>query len=383
MADGEQTYLYGNTVVAQISETQTGYYLPDVLGSVRQMVDDEANLQLAQSFTPFGEELEKYGEAEANFGYAGQKYDTQTGLLYLRARYYAPGSGRFINRDTWAGNPNNPMSYNRWNYTDANPINRCDASGNCWYPNFQTGGPSFDFTNSNPGPCPDFVDAMSLLGYEIPENATMYNWVDYIPDNALIKENYLHLMSKWQIVYYGKAPESVLYAITSPIIPWHVDVDIHAIYFGIPLPIAVSAGHSIAWRSDDCGPLYMVENTDLRVSINIKAAEIGIDLGDNKGLYAEIEELEMPFGVKVGYPEIGFYTAAGETGIANTVYLSHWVMVKERDIYLNGGYVKFGEFFLKETGYNLTYLWAESMNEDYLWRRWNNEMRGWNLEKFE
>ncbi|MBI9052110.1 MAG: hypothetical protein JEZ00_22030, partial [Anaerolineaceae bacterium] len=82
--------------------------------------DEEQNdttLQLAQSFTPFGEELEKFGDAEANFGYAAQKYDAQTGLLYLRARYYAPGSGRFINRDTWAGNPNNPMSYNRWNYT--------------------------------------------------------------------------------------------------------------------------------------------------------------------------------------------------------------------------------------------------------------------------
>nr|MBI9051558.1 RHS repeat-associated core domain-containing protein [Anaerolineaceae bacterium] len=117
LADGENTYLYGNTVVAQISETQTGYYLPDVLGSVRQMTGVEGELQLAQSFTPFGEELEKYGDAEANFGYTGQKYDAQTGLLYLRARYYAPGTGRFINRDTWAGNPNNPMSYNRWNYT--------------------------------------------------------------------------------------------------------------------------------------------------------------------------------------------------------------------------------------------------------------------------
>ncbi|MBI9052108.1 MAG: RHS repeat-associated core domain-containing protein [Anaerolineaceae bacterium] len=129
LADGENTYLYGNTVVAQISETQTGYYLPDVLGSVRQMVDDEANLQLAQSFTPFGEELEKFGDAEANFGYTGQKYDTQTGLLYLRARYYTTGSGRFISKDTWRGNFDLPTTLNRWNYVGSDPINNIDPSG--------------------------------------------------------------------------------------------------------------------------------------------------------------------------------------------------------------------------------------------------------------
>ncbi|MBI9052106.1 MAG: RHS repeat-associated core domain-containing protein [Anaerolineaceae bacterium] len=93
------------------------------------MVDDEATLQLAHSFTPFGEELEKYGESEATFGYAGQQFDAQTGLLYLRARYYAPGSGRFINRDTWAGDSNMPMSYNAWLYGYGNPVRYVDPSG--------------------------------------------------------------------------------------------------------------------------------------------------------------------------------------------------------------------------------------------------------------
>ncbi|MBI9051560.1 MAG: RHS repeat-associated core domain-containing protein [Anaerolineaceae bacterium] len=93
------------------------------------MVDDEANLQLAQSFTPFGEELEKFGDAEANFGYTGQKYDAQTGLLYLRARYYAPGSGRFVSKDTWSGDSNMPMSFNAWLYGYGNPVRYVDPSG--------------------------------------------------------------------------------------------------------------------------------------------------------------------------------------------------------------------------------------------------------------
>ncbi|MBI9044412.1 MAG: RHS repeat-associated core domain-containing protein [Anaerolineaceae bacterium] len=111
LADGENTYLYGrvstpagrNTVVAQISDTQTGYYLPDVLGSVRQLTSLTGEVQLSQRFTPFGEVKEKYGDAEDAFGYAGQMYDEQIGLLYLRARYYAPGTGRFISHDTWSG----------------------------------------------------------------------------------------------------------------------------------------------------------------------------------------------------------------------------------------------------------------------------------------
>src|SRR5690606_13760080 len=48
---------------------------------------------------------------------------------YLRARYYNPTDGRFISRDTWSGDMNNPLSLNRWNYTHSNPINYTDPTG--------------------------------------------------------------------------------------------------------------------------------------------------------------------------------------------------------------------------------------------------------------
>ena len=69
LADGENTYLYGNTVIAQVSDTQTGYYLPDVLGSVCQMTSSTGEVQLSKRFTPFGEVKEKYGDGEASFDY--------------------------------------------------------------------------------------------------------------------------------------------------------------------------------------------------------------------------------------------------------------------------------------------------------------------------
>jgi hypothetical protein len=43
---------------------------------------------------------------------------------------YAPGMGRFLTRDTWSGDANKPMSLNRWAYTEGNPINSTDPTGN-------------------------------------------------------------------------------------------------------------------------------------------------------------------------------------------------------------------------------------------------------------
>ena len=51
------------------------------------------------------------------------------GLVYLRARYYAPQDGRFLSRDAWGGDYNRPLSLNRWNYVEGNPVNFVDPSG--------------------------------------------------------------------------------------------------------------------------------------------------------------------------------------------------------------------------------------------------------------
>jgi RHS repeat-associated protein len=50
-------------------------------------------------------------------------------LVYLRARHYAPGTGRFLTKDTWRGNVNQPLSLNTWNYVQANPISSIDPTG--------------------------------------------------------------------------------------------------------------------------------------------------------------------------------------------------------------------------------------------------------------
>jgi len=71
--------------------------------------------------------LSNLGE-DGRGSFTGEQTDPN-GLTYLRARYYSSDVGRFLSRDTWGGDYNNPLSLNRWNYTNANPVNYIDPSG--------------------------------------------------------------------------------------------------------------------------------------------------------------------------------------------------------------------------------------------------------------
>jgi hypothetical protein len=42
---------------------------------------------------------------------------------------YSPGTGRFLTKDSWPGDYNRPLSLNRWNYVEGNPVNRLDPTG--------------------------------------------------------------------------------------------------------------------------------------------------------------------------------------------------------------------------------------------------------------
>jgi RHS repeat-associated protein len=128
LEDGTSTYLYG---VGRIGEEQLGdwkYHLPDALASLRQMIDVGGAISLTRSYQPYGEVLLSTGSETTKYGFTGEWTDA-TGLIHLRARYYEPGNGRFINNDPWTGDTQQPMSYNNWLYAYANPVNLTDPSG--------------------------------------------------------------------------------------------------------------------------------------------------------------------------------------------------------------------------------------------------------------
>jgi RHS repeat-associated protein len=126
---GDETYLYGLARLAQVSAESTEYFVADALGSARQLTDAGADVTLQRSYTPYGEILRASGTGKTNYAFTGESFDPQTGLTYLRARYYSAGQGRFISQDTWAGDAKQPLSYNRWAYGYDNPVRYIDPSG--------------------------------------------------------------------------------------------------------------------------------------------------------------------------------------------------------------------------------------------------------------
>jgi RHS repeat-associated protein len=103
--------------------------MPDALGSVRNLVNSVSEVTLIQSYTPFGEVLESYGDGQTDYAFTGEMYDAGTGLVFLRARYYNPTDGRFLNRDVWGGNIQNPQTMNSYNYGLNSPMIYTDPSG--------------------------------------------------------------------------------------------------------------------------------------------------------------------------------------------------------------------------------------------------------------
>jgi RHS repeat-associated protein len=61
--------------------------------------------------------------------YAGYRYDEQTKLYYLMARYYNPYTGVFLSLDPVRGDVKNPLTMNRYNYANNNPVMNVDPDG--------------------------------------------------------------------------------------------------------------------------------------------------------------------------------------------------------------------------------------------------------------
>ena len=75
----------------------------------------------------------KYGSYgtinDIGFTYNGELKE-ESGLIYLRARYYKPEYGIFISKDTYKGEVINPLTQNEYIYALNNPNKYIDPSGN-------------------------------------------------------------------------------------------------------------------------------------------------------------------------------------------------------------------------------------------------------------
>ncbi|HVJ48758.1 RHS repeat-associated core domain-containing protein [Desulfitobacterium sp.] len=111
------------------------YYLYDGHNSVTQMINPAGQVRDKYRYDAFGAPMSG-GQLSPNtqlfnnpYGYNGEAHDLDSGLQYLRARYYDPSMGRFMTRDSYLGDITKPLSLNRYAYTMNNPVKYADPSG--------------------------------------------------------------------------------------------------------------------------------------------------------------------------------------------------------------------------------------------------------------
>ena len=105
------------------------FYTQNAHGDVVSLTNSTGAVVKSYTYDAFGVE-KNIDDSDSNpFRYCGEYFDTETGTIYLRARYYNPTTGRFISRDSVTGKIEDPLSLNLYTYCHNNPIFFQDPSG--------------------------------------------------------------------------------------------------------------------------------------------------------------------------------------------------------------------------------------------------------------
>jgi len=101
------------------------FYAQELPGHVAGLVARGNAVVNQYTYTPWGEPLSTTEQVPQPLRYAAREYDAETGLYYVRARYYDPQQGRFVSED--------PIGLegglNPYAYAGSNPVMNGDPTG--------------------------------------------------------------------------------------------------------------------------------------------------------------------------------------------------------------------------------------------------------------
>jgi len=109
-------------------------YVKSLQGDVIALLDGTGNVVVSYVYDAWGAPIGKSGSMAETLGtvqpfrYRGYVFDEETGLYYLRSRYYNPRWGRFVNADSLIVSEN-AISQNLFRYCKNSPISRKDTNG--------------------------------------------------------------------------------------------------------------------------------------------------------------------------------------------------------------------------------------------------------------
>lgn len=128
------TYTYGpQGPISQWTATQgEHHFLLDAHGNVRALTDAPGNIVAAKDYDAYGLPLAMSAPnaPKSDLGYNGEYFDADLGMIYLRARWYDPSTGRFHTRDPYQGSFEDPMSMQAYLFAHGDPESMLDPSGN-------------------------------------------------------------------------------------------------------------------------------------------------------------------------------------------------------------------------------------------------------------
>nr|WP_275100555.1 RHS repeat-associated core domain-containing protein [Paenibacillus alvei] len=173
----------GKLLARQIpGQNDLQYYVTNGHGDVTEIRDAQGNVLNRYTYDIWGNPLVQEEAVPNIFRYSGEYWDASTNLQYLRARWYDPSVGRFINEDMYEGEIKNPLSLNLYTYVYNNPLIHLDPTGNFVYPISPSLTCAVDMGN-----CKSNLDAQVKAGKAIAKNGADFLLLDDV--NTMLDPN--------------------------------------------------------------------------------------------------------------------------------------------------------------------------------------------------
>ena len=137
-----QTFWYhydsGANLISIVIGGENYFYVRNLQNDVIALVDEDGNEVVHYTYDSWGKILSITGSLKDTVGqqnpfrYRGYFYDTETGMYYLKSRYYDPELRRFISSDNLVVTGTILEGLNLFSYCSNNPVNCIDPTGHFW-----------------------------------------------------------------------------------------------------------------------------------------------------------------------------------------------------------------------------------------------------------
>ncbi|MGC1413936.1 MAG: RHS repeat-associated core domain-containing protein [Candidatus Acidiferrum sp.] len=123
--------------LAMLRGGATSFYQSDGLGSISSLTNASGAVAQTYTYDSFGKATASSGTLTNPFQFTAREFDAESGLYFLRNRYYDPQSGRFLNEDPlgFGGDDANFYAYVQNGPVDSvDPFGLQHKPGGPWHP---------------------------------------------------------------------------------------------------------------------------------------------------------------------------------------------------------------------------------------------------------